>query len=166
MGSLIFRFMFLKKKVGLSSSISIVIVFWIWFKVGAFIVLREMGLFLEFWTCYFQIYSLFGFPEKCSGKGGKILNLVIQLIYGAPAKPSRESPMTHTFNFLYFPHFLWNQTCCLWWWSWFLILFFLKGIISLVFTVSISPISFPTESLFFFSFFSWKIYFLLKISYL
>lgn len=112
-----------------------------------------MGLFLEFWTCYFQIYSLFGFPEKCSGKGGKILNLVIQLIYGAPAKPSRESPMTHTFNFLYFPHFLWNQTCCLWWWSWFLILFFLKGIIYLVFTVSISPISFPTESLFFFFFF-------------
>lgn len=64
-----------------------------------------MGLFLEFWTCYFQIYSLFGFPEKCSGKGGKILNLVIQLIYGAPAKPSRESPMTHTFNFFVFSTF-------------------------------------------------------------
>ncbi|XP_019077386.2 enoyl-[acyl-carrier-protein] reductase [NADH] 1, chloroplastic isoform X1 [Vitis vinifera] len=64
-----------------------------------------MGLFLEFWTCYFQIYSLFGFPEKCSGKGGKILNPVIQLIYGAPAKPSRESPMTHTFNFFVFSTF-------------------------------------------------------------
>ena len=39
--------------------------------------LREMGLFLEFWTWYLQIYSLFGFPgKKYLGKGGKILNLV------------------------------------------------------------------------------------------
>lgn len=153
MGSLIFRFMFLKKKLGCQAP------FLLW-SCSEYGLKWAHSLCLEKWDCFWSsglVISRFILclvsQKNAREKGVKFWIRWFSWSMAHQLSQVVRVPWRILLISLYFPHFLWNQTCCLWWWSWFLILFFLKGIIYLVFTVSISPISFPTESLFFFFFF-------------